>query len=173
MILLKPHQQTPTDSSVKVNYERSKGKWIFNFEVISSQNWQTDKKFLNRPEKNWELWKKDVVEVFFQPRSHAEDFSAPYLELQVSPLNQGFQLMILSPREIFYTPLDLNWDSKVKLGDHSWKSEIQLDWAYDSRKTFFYAGFFACLNKPQCFFSDEHHQTEKPDFHRPEFFRCL
>jgi hypothetical protein len=171
---LMPHPQTPSQAEVAVTYQQSsQGHWQFDFEVQSHRPFYTSDKFGNTPYKNWELWNYDVVEVFFQPRVKSQDFSSPYLELQVSPQGQKFQMMIFKPRQVLYLPFDIDWQATTEVHQYCWKTSIQLRWPDDHKTQEYYAGFFTCLSSPQEYFSLPNHQTAKPDFHHPELFMKL
>jgi hypothetical protein len=124
--------------------------------------------------KNWGLWNHDVVEAFIQVRNSVEEIQAPYLEIQVSPLNQGFNLIILEPRKVFYTPLDLKFHHTTKLFEteaafgFQANLSIELPW----RGKFYFGNFFACLGHGDSreYFALNPNKDEKPDFHRPELF---
>ena len=63
------------------------------FCVVQNEDFHCNEEFKNSPF-NWKLWEWDVVEAFLQLRSDEEDKNAPYLEIQVSPLNQRLLLII-------------------------------------------------------------------------------
>lgn len=59
--------------------------------------------------KNWGLWEYDVFEAFLS----FADNSLPYLELQVSPLNQKFALLIEEPRKTSAYPESCPFETKT------------------------------------------------------------
>jgi hypothetical protein len=122
--------------------------------------------------RNWTLWERDVVELFFQRRQHPQDFLAPYLELQLSPLNQPFALMILKPRISFYTPLTLKLESSVHT--HSWgfESHLEVELPSELQLGECWAGMFAALGKnPREFHALSPWAQGIPDFHQPQYFQ--
>jgi hypothetical protein len=126
------------------------------------------------PRKNWELWNWDVVEAFFQLRPTAADLTAPYLEVQLSPLNQGLVIVIIEPRRKFYTPLQLLWRSTSEQSRGVWQTEVELTLPADFPEGDLWGGVFACLGDgKRDFYSLHPNPEERPDFHRPELFQRL
>jgi hypothetical protein len=147
----------------------------FEVEKQNQNDWIHNAKFGNDFRKNWELWNFDVVEAFLQLRSHEADISAPYLEIQVSPLNQKLALLILKPRVTFFTPLVLDFISKIETTDSKWSTQIKLNLTQEFLSAGeLWGGFFACLGGPQrSYLALNPNPEEKPDFHRPELFKKL
>jgi hypothetical protein len=168
---LKPHKSSPSSTHIHVSLQKRSHDLLVHFTVENTLSpWRTSERFGKDPAKNWELWNFDVVEVFLQGRSHAHDMKSPYLELQVSPHNQGFQLQILEPRKIFYTPLKIGWEYKTHLTPQLWETEIKIGLSSDFKEKEIFAGFFSCLHEPRSYFSHKPNKEAKPDFHRPELF---
>lgn len=173
---LKKHGEGVAGHGLKVEWDFQKDEVLITFNVHkrTSRPWETDKVFTSDWGKNWGLWNKDVVEVFLQLRSDEADVKAPYLELQVSPLNQPFALIIFEPRKIFSAPkiLDFNHDSKVD--GRVWVARIKVKLPSELKGKHLYGGFFACLDHaPREFYALEPNPEPAPDFHRPEFFLPL
>lgn len=126
------------------------------------------------PRKNWELWNWDVVEAFLQLRSSAEDVFAPYLELQVSPLNQALALVIRKPRVSFYTPLALEFNSHVDTDADGYTMRAQVRLPAELQGAELWGGLFACLGQsPREYWALKSNPEANPDFHRPELFERL
>jgi hypothetical protein len=155
------------DVVVKLN--KKKDSLDICFEVSNKLNkWNTDKSFDDLPMRNWGLWENDVVEVFLQPRSTKKDYKAPYLELQVSPLNQRFQLFIFDPRKVFFTPLVEFFASTSIIENNKWTLNFSIPKFWDEKNL--YVGLFACLGKKREFYSANLNKESRPDFHRPDLF---
>lgn len=134
--------------------------------------WTTDARFGSDVRKNWELWNFDVVEAFFQLRSHDEDVRAPYLEVQISPLTQGLALVILEPRKACYTPLHLVWHPQNTVVAGHWKTRVELELPSGLPEGDLWGGLFACLGSGERnFYALNPNPEPRPDFHRPELFQ--
>jgi alpha-galactosidase len=72
----------------------------------------------------WELWNRDVVEIFLNPQPHR---LTHYYEFEVAPNNQWIDLEIDQSKSPFYDP---NWDSgfkhatRVNVESHNWTCEM-------------------------------------------------
>lgn len=121
----------------------------------------------------WGLWDYDVVEVFIQYRHTFDEVSSPYFELQLSPHNQKFSLLIHEPRRVYCSPLDLDWTSKSKLDQQLWNAEFKLTDPRFQEIENLYFGAFAILGQD----SRQHYSlTPKDrviDYHRPQNFLKL
>src|SRR5690606_33752357 len=83
---------------VEVDYFIKRNKLTAKFQASSNlENWNHSPLFSKNYYKNWRLWDYDVFEIFLQFRKEKEQESAPYIELQVSPLNQKFALITYRP----------------------------------------------------------------------------
>lgn len=124
--------------------------------------------------KNWGLWNTDVVEVFLQNRKSADEVTASYFELQVSPLNQPFALLIEKPRVTFHIPENLSLKTESKTFENElcylWESSIHFEAPFATQEI--YLNVFACLGHGENreYFAFNPNLDPKPDFHRPEFF---
>ena len=146
--------------------------------VSQNEKWQMETSFSEDYRKNWQLWNFDVLETFLQLRSHPEDFFAPYLELQISPLNQPLALIIIKPRESFFTPLNLVFSSQVTLskGESSqvWKLEAKIVLPDEIQGHQLWGGMFACLGQGEREFHAPSPWGPLPaDFHQPKYFQQL
>lgn len=141
---------------------------------VDGEGQHTNSHFGPDPRKNWELWNWDVVETFIQLRSHPDDLRAPYLELQLSPLNQGLALGIIEPRRKFYTPLKLDFQSTTTVGPTAWESMVKVVLPEEFPDGELWGGLFACLGSGEReFYSLNPNPEARPDFHRPELFQKL
>lgn len=173
---LKKHGGSFAGHSLKINWQRQGAHFYVEFLVQKRTGpaWQSDQVFTQDWSKNWGLWNKDVVEAFLQLRSHANDTNAPYLEIQVSPLNQPFALIITEPRKTFFAPKKLEFTTEVTLSDKFWNGKMTVILPDDLKGDKLYGGFFACLSQdPREYYALEPNPEHSPDFHRPELFLPL
>jgi hypothetical protein len=77
-------------------------------------------------EERWELWDRDVVEVFLNP---TPDFMTHYYEFEVAPNNQWIDLEIDKTKNPFYDPA---WSSgfthatRIDVEKHVWTCEMSI-----------------------------------------------
>lgn len=170
---LKKHGAGAAANVVKVEWNISGREVSLNFTVTkrSSKAFLSDGVFTDDWSKNWGLWNKDVVEAFIQLRSDKDDLKAPYLEVQVSPLNQPFALVIFEPRKTFQAPKTLNFEHSVTVEGKSWSTAMKFTLPEELKGDLVYGGFFSCLeSEPREFYALEPNPENNPDFHRPELF---
>lgn len=124
------------------------------------------------------LWEHDVVEAFISLASNeAEVLTAPYLEFQVSPLGQFFELRILEPRKkVESTPLGLKLQASIYPDSWTACMEIPLQEHFKNGvpQSLFgnlYAIFGASGGRE--FWSLYTPPQEIPDFHIPAHFKRL
>lgn len=175
-VFLKKHAPGVSVHGVKVSWTRAGSKVNIEFQVNkrTSAPWNSDDSFGEDYKANWGLWNHDVVEAFLQLRSHADDVNAPYLEIQVSPRNQPFALVITEPRKTYFAPEKLEFKTTSSHEGRIWSGSMEVSLPSDLKGEFLYGGFFACLSKePREFFALEPNPEENPDFHRPELFLSL
>lgn len=173
---LKKHNPGVAHHSLKVSWSRSEDSVQIDFQVQKRDGspWVTSDEFGEDWRKNWGLWDKDVFEAFLQLRNSPDDIRAPYLEVQVSPLNQAFALLIVEPRKTFHAPEKLDLKTSVETEGRSLKASLTVKLPNELRGNFLFGGFFSCLGEsPREFFALEPNPEEKPDFHRPELFVAL
>ena len=173
---LKKHGPGPSYHSVKVEW-MIRGLELeiqFTINKRSSRPWLFDETFSKDWSKNWGLWNRDVVEAFIQLRSSPDDFLAPYLEIQVSPKNQPFALIVTEPRKKFSPPKELNFNHETFIEGKSWKTSMKLTLPGEICGSEIYGSFFACLDdEPREYYALEVNPEAVPDFHRPELFLPL
>lgn len=171
---LKKHGNSVGENRVKVSWTQVSLREIsISFEVQKrhSRTWYGDSKFGDNYKENWGLWNFDVVEAFLQLRKDENDLKAPYLEVQVSPLNQPFALVITEPRKVFHAPENLVMKTEVELDEKNWKASLLVTIPDEIQGSMIYGGFFACLgNGPREFYALEPNEEVNPDFHRPDLF---
>ena len=173
---LKKHGPSFSGHSIKITWQRLDRKVVIEFEVKKriGPAWQTDEVFTNDWSKNWGLWNKDVVEVFLQLRENDQDTKAPYLEIQVSPLNQPFALIITEPRKVFYAPKELNFSHSVSVEGRLWTGHMEVEFPKDLKGKYLFGGFFSITgHDPREYYALEPNPETNPDFHRPELFLSL
>lgn len=173
---LKKHGNTVSGHTVKVNWELQGSEIIIEFTATkrTGQPWLADETKTDDWAKNWGLWNTDVLECFLQLRSHSTELQAPYLEVQVSPLNQPFALIITKPRETFFTPKVLDFSHNSSVEGKVWRASMRIKFPADLKGHLLYGGFFACLDQgPREFYALEPNAEAQPDFHRPDLFLSL
>lgn len=174
-LVLSPHRSVQTPRwRVSGSVARSGNQLIWQTRVENLTHPHVNAAFGSDPRKNWELWNWDVVEAFFQLRPTATDLQAPYLEVQLSPLNQGLALVIIEPRRKFYTPLQLTFRSTSERAADVWTAKVELTLPSEFPAGELWGGMFACLGQQdRGFYSLNPNPEERPDFHRPELFQRL
>lgn len=173
---LKKHGAGVALHTVKVEWELTSGGIVISYTANkrSGRPWLSDEVFTSDWSKNWGLWNKDVLEAFIQLRGTPDDTKAPYLEIQVSPLNQPFALIITEPRKMFHAPKSLDFKHDVEVEGRSFKARMEIKFPPELKGSLVYGGFFACLDhEPREYFAVNPNEEESPDFHRPELFLPL
>jgi hypothetical protein len=173
---LTKHGPGAAENRVKASLKRDQRHLTLSFEVHkrTSKPWLADEKFTDDWSKNWGLWNTDVVEAFLQLRQDEQDLTAPYLEVQVSPLNQPFALVIKEPRKKFFAPAKLEMKTTTTLEGRTWKATLEFTLPDEITGEHLYGGFFSCLEtNPREYYALEPNPEEAPDFHRPELFLKL
>jgi hypothetical protein len=173
---LKKHGPGFAGHSIKLNWQRSDRLVTIDFQVQkrSKEEWNADALFTNDWSKNWGLWNKDVVEAFLQLRKDPTDVKAPYLEIQVSPLNQPFALVITEPRKTFFAPAKLLFTTQSAATEKLWQGQLKVELPPELKGDHLYGGFFSCLShEPREYYALETNPETNPDFHRPELFLKL
>jgi hypothetical protein len=115
----------------------------------------------------------DVVELFVT----FSETGFPYLEFEVSPFNQTFQVRIIS-RTLHQEGVDLGLVSTATILPRGWAAELKiplkpLGWDGDPGKI--RGNFYSVLERAprQSFWSTFLPKAKKPNFHQPQFFRPL
>lgn len=176
-VYLKKHGNDFPLHRIKASWQKSDRIVTIEFEIQKRTGpaWHTDELFTNDWSKNWGLWNKDVFEAFLQLRSHEADIKAPYLEIQVSPLNQPFALVIQEPRKTYFPPKVLEYQTEItELSNKIFSGKMIVTLPDELKGSLLYGGFFSCLNhEPREYYALEVNPEAQPDFHRPELFVSL
>lgn len=173
---LKKHGGGTASHTIKIDWDVQGQDVTLQFTVNkrTSRPWLSDPVFTHDWSKNWGLWNKDVVEAFIQLRSSPDDIKAPYLEIQVSPANQPFALIIVEPRKTFHAPRSLDFVHESSLEGRSWTATMKFTLPSELKGDIVYGGFFSCLEQdPREYYALEPNPENNPDFHRPELFLPL
>ncbi|WP_408096191.1 hypothetical protein ACJVC5_14220 [Peredibacter sp. HCB2-198] len=173
---LKKHGPSHSAHSLKIEWEFAQNEVTIRFtaQKRTSRPWLADETKTMDWSKNWGLWNTDVVEAFLQLRSNPQDKTAPYLEIQVSPLNQPFALIITEPRKTFHPPKELEFIHESSVDGRMWTGVMKVKLPSELKGTHLYGGFFACLDHdPREYYALEPNPEQNPDFHRPELFLPL
>ncbi len=173
---LKKHGSSFSGHSIKVNWQRSDRSVVIEFQIQKrlGPTWQSDEIYTTDWSKNWGLWNKDVFEAFLQLRKDESELTAPYLEIQVSPLNQPFALVITEPRKTFFAPKILDFKTEVSVTEKFWTGKMEVILPEEIQGGNLYGGFYSCLaTEPREFYALEPNREMNPDFHRPELFLRL
>jgi hypothetical protein len=115
----------------------------------------------------------DVVELFVT----FSETGFPYLEFEVSPFNQTFQVRIIS-RTLHQEGVELGLVSTATILPRGWAAELKiplrpLGWDGDPGKI--RGNFYSVLERAprQSFWSTFLPKAKKPNFHQPQFFQPL
>lgn len=173
---LKKHGPAFSNHSIKVNWQRTGKSVVIEFQIQkrTGPGWMSDPVFTDDWSKNWGLWNKDVFEAFLQMRLNDDDLKAPYLEIQVSPLNQPFALIITEPRKTFFPPKALEFKTEVNVTEKFWTGKMEVILPEELKGLKLFGGFYSCLAaEPREYYALEPNPEQNPDFHRPELFLSL
>lgn len=173
---LKKHGPDFAQHIINLNWSIKEKNIQLEFQINKrlGSGWNVDPLFSSDWSKNWGLWNKDVFEAFFQLRQDPTDVKAPYLEIQVSPLNQPFALIITEPRQTFFAPNTLHYKSEVEAKDKLWEGKIELSLPDELKGNLLYGSFFSCLSQdPREYYALVPNPETTADFHRPELFLKL
>lgn len=161
------HNSCASQHKIFVDWKIDRDYIHFDFEILNyTPHHNID--FSSDYKDNWGLWNTDVVEIFLK-----RDDSNDYLEVQSSPLNQPFGLIIEEPRVKWHVPevLDLAV-SNITLGN-TWKSTLSVGLNFipgNSKRII--GNCFACLGdiENREYFALNTNNEKNPDFHRPDLF---
>jgi hypothetical protein len=177
LFLIHSENQSSDNYSVEFEISTLEDFLEIRFFVTSTSNsWNISESFSHDPRKNWGLWEKDVVEVFWQNRNDSRELNAPYYEWQTSPNHKNFCLEITKVRTSFHTPLQCPVQFEPgHWGPTLWHTAIKIPRSFYSLFDHHYLGLFAILGPPskRQYYSMHPQKMDKPDFHRPEFFLPL
>lgn len=175
-VFLKKHGPGHSHHGVKFSWNRFGREIHIDFQINkrTSAPWISDPKFGSDYKENWGLWNTDVAEAFLQLRKDPSDMGAPYLEIQVSPVNQPFALLITEPRKTYFAPENLVFKTTSETEGRVWSGSLVVTLPENLEGEHLFGGFFSCLSgSPREFYALEPNPEENPDFHRPELFLSL
>jgi hypothetical protein len=165
--MLKFHKCCAPHSAVTTSWKIQQEFIVFDF-FINNYNAFTNSQFGQDYKNNWGLWDYDVVEVFIK-----KEDSDSYLELQTSPLNQKFALIVQIPREKYYSPEKCNFVVSNVVENKQWHAtmSIPLD-VIPGQSRSLTGNCFACLGAQDKreYFALNINSEDSPDFHRPDLF---
>jgi len=171
------HSSNPENTDVvSVDYQVTNKQVSIQFKVLTPQVHVSDE-FTKEGFANHGLWNFDVVEVFIQKRETSspasELITGDYLEIQCSPMNQKFALLVKKPR-IEVEPIEA-------LGTQF--SAIEIPGGFEVEFTIpitdipgdgadVYTNFCVCLgaSDKRCYYALNINTEGKADFHRPDLF---
>lgn len=159
---------TLSKSVVKVDFKLKDQLLVIDFEVFASDLVTSDE-FCTKSFENWGLWETDVVEVFLTKSVE----KLPYLELQLSPLQQKFALIVESPREKYQYPEVINTKFQSEVDKKSWKATFKVPVSeIPGEGNEIFGNFHACLGnkKNRSYYGLNINPEVKVDFHRPDLF---
>lgn len=174
-----PHSSnSDSTASVNVSWELQVNHILVSFKVENSPT-TTNRDFLTDGWKNNGLWEYDVVEVFIQ-LTDEKKLDGPYLELQVSPLEQKVALLIKKPRIDVVSAGELTSSASANTYTTGFDGTFKIDYRdipghENKNHTVIKAGFFACLGKKENrkYFALNINTEAQADFHKPELFKKI
>ena len=118
----------------------------------------------------------DVVELFISVKGEASKY-LPYVEYELTPHNQTFQVLVRDPRKPFENNVDKGLMSSAEFVPGGWKAEMKIDltrleWNGDPRMIF--GNAYSVLGKKgaRSYWSlYPLVQLPKPNFHQPAMFK--
>ncbi len=125
------------------------------------------------------LWESDVVEIFLSTAARADDVArSPYLEFQISPYNQFFELRVLEPRIKAEENPNLGLVHSAEIHPEHWNARFEIPFIRHlgrRKPTQLFGNLFAILGAPghRAFYSAYTSPQKKPDFHQPHQFKQL
>lgn len=170
MQILTGHTQNKVKDRIEVDYGVTDQKfWV---RAKYRGPFHLNREFSADGYKNWELWNYDVLELFLT----RTDLRVPYIELQISPLNQKLALLIKKPRKSFefYTPATFKYSTEFS--GEVWNIYCELDAADIPGGSPNLRGNIHCGLGPQenrRFYGLNINQDDKADFHKPLNFISL
>lgn len=174
MHILNAHSSTTeTHYQSGFDYKINGELLTISFEVnTKNESFYTSPNFNQDSIENWGLWDFDVLEIFLSSKENL-----PYLELQVSPLNQKFALIIEEPRKTWHYPKEWNdFDLDARVQNNVWRGNISINLGkvpnYKNTESL-KANVFGIFGSPREYYAWVANPELKPDHHRPELFKEL
>ncbi len=119
-------------------------------------------------------YKFDVVEIFFS----VSPTRFPYYELEVSPLDQVFQVRVNALDKPFINNIETGFLHQTRRTEFGWQAELQiplknLNWNGDIKSII--GNVYAIQGKSpaRSFWSLSAIPKAKPNFHQPQFFKSF
>ena len=149
---------------------KSENSLIIDFEIKAKESeFFYSEKFAKDSLENWGLWDYDVIEVFLSSSK-----SAPYLEIQLSPLNQKFALIIDEPRAKHHYPEWKDFKASSQLDRNVWRGQLEIELnKIPNFDGFIFANVFTILGEAREYYALNPNPEIAPDHHRPELFKEL
>lgn len=170
MQILTGHTQNKVKDRIEIDYGiEGQSFWV---KAKLRGPFNLSDKFTKDGFENWELWNFDVLEIFLTKSATR----VPYLELQISPLDQKLGLLIKKPRESFefFTPKSFKFDTK--LDRDLWEVNCEINTSDIPGDSSFLRGNLHCCLGPKNnrrFYGLKINQETVPDFHKPLNFISL
>lgn len=157
----------PAGSGVSIDFELKNGTLIARFDVRYPGT--NVNPALAKGDPQWGLWDWDVVELFLECGRESD---GSYLEFQVSPLGQHFELKIFEPRKRFDRDFRSGFQHEAKqVSEGHWQAEMRIPFKGNRPR----GNAFAILGPEgaKTYWSLFLGPQEIPDFHLPERFSEL
>ena len=165
---LTPHRKNSAHNlDIHASWKIKSSSIEFTITVNDYINSYVNKEFVVNSWNNVGLWDFDVVEVFI-----SREAKLPYLELQSSPLNQYFSLIVSKPRLETNTPINLKVNTTVS-SQNPWVTTFDIPFKdIPGSGNILYGNCFSCLGsaKNRGYYALNINDDEVPDYHRPELF---
>ena len=165
--LIGHHKNPDSNIEILVNWDIKFEYIEFEFSVKNLTNFHTCDEYTDNFRENSGLWDYDVVEIFISRNQFT-----PYLELQLSPKEQPFALLINIPRKETAFPQNLNTESE-KITNNPWVSKFKIPLSdIPGSGNILYGNCFSCLGsgKTRSYYALNINSEDGPDFHRPDLF---
>jgi hypothetical protein len=163
-----PHSKNEAANlEIKSSWLIKKDSIEFTITVDDYENSHINQDFSLSGWNNEGLWDYDVVEVFISRTNRL-----PYLEVQSSPLNQSFALIINNPRISFETPTNLK--TKIEItSKNPWVTVFNIPFSdIPGSGNILYGNCFSCLGsaKKRQYYALNINADDIADYHKPELF---
>ncbi len=170
------HLVYPQESSLQnpVTVQLTLGEKILhvNFEVHTPEIYA--KKQLKSAEYPYQY---DVVEVFIATSKNTQNLPVPYYEFELSPFDQSLQVKVITPFKQVIKGIDMGVQHSVARFPGGWRAEMLIpmeNLGWDGDRCSIVGNAFAILGKPpRSFWSLYLPHEDKPNFHKPEYFKPL
>jgi hypothetical protein len=165
--LIPHHSNKSNKANIEASWEFFENSIEFTITVYDYDKSNINSKYLVSDWNNIGLWDYDVVEVFIS-RSN----KLPYLELQSSPINQNFALIINNPRLETIAPYKI--ETKIDISSQNpWVTVINIPFSdIPGSGNILYGNCFSCLGsaKNRNYYALNINKEDNANFHKPELF---